>query len=468
VILEEEIIMANMEEKPNYRLKSIKAKKRSNEEARVLSISNIKNGKCISRRDFIKASGALLVALGMSQLSEGCRGGGDEEESGTRSETIPKRYYGKTFRFNPTSLLSVDAIAFNHDATKIAALADDFDYYIKIWDVSSKNLVLKIRCGSWTHSINFSPDGRKIVSGQHDGQIIVWDTLTGDPLLKIKANNIIFHVAFSPDGSWIASGERDKVRIWDASDGRLLMTLETDGPSRSMDISPDGTKIATSSWSGVKIWNTSNGMLLLDLPISVPLDSDSALAFNSDGAKIAAISDWSLKIWNSSNGAILLEKETSNLNLSIAWSPDGTKIVVGGVTTGCKRPIEIYDSSNGNLLLALSDYADTQVHCVAWSPDGEKIATGYKSLVIWSASSGNYLFHLIDPSLGEKEITVDCTEVTPWMNTCTCHSVCTCDTVAVCTCDTVEVCGCVGMIPVCTCDKVCTCDLVCTCVPVYY
>jgi WD40 repeat protein len=76
--------------------------------------------------------------------------------------------------------------------------------------------------------------------------------------------------------------------------------------------------------------------------------------------------------------------------LSVAWSPDGTKIASGSAD----RTIEIWNASSCSMLRNLSGHSD-YVSSVAWSPDGTKIASvSYKTINIWNASSGSLLRNL--------------------------------------------------------------------------
>ena len=57
--------------------------------------------------------------------------------------------------------------------------------------------------------VAFSPDGTKLLWGEHDGEVALWD-LPGDRLLfreKLHETSVN-EVAFSPDGSLIAIGGR--------------------------------------------------------------------------------------------------------------------------------------------------------------------------------------------------------------------------------------------------------------------
>jgi WD40 repeat protein len=152
---------------------------------------------------------------------------------------------------------------FSPDGRFVLSAADDGP--LRIWEVTSGKCTAVLKGHSdAVHSISYSSDGRRIVSGG-DGipAIRIWDAADGKCLKEIDpGTNLVHSVAFSPDNSIIASGGADdQVRLWDSRTGKLVQALERfSGSVHSIAFSSDGEYIASSSMDGtVKIWCSQKG-----------------------------------------------------------------------------------------------------------------------------------------------------------------------------------------------------------------
>jgi len=58
-----------------------------------------------------------------------------------------------------------------------------------VWDARTGKILFDLRGHTqYLQSVNFSPDGARIVTGSADGTAKVWDARTGTPLLDLKGH----------------------------------------------------------------------------------------------------------------------------------------------------------------------------------------------------------------------------------------------------------------------------------------
>ncbi|KAF8809204.1 WD40 repeat-like protein [Phlegmacium glaucopus] len=115
-----------------------------------------------------------------------------------------------------------------------------------------------------------------------------------------------------------------------------------------------------------------------------------SVAFSPDGTRIVSGSDDNtLRLWDAVSGAHL-----NTLNghsgpvWSVAFSPDGTQIV----SASNDRTLRLWDAVSGAHLSTLEGHSDI-VQSVAFSPDGTRIVSGSDdtTLRLWDAVSGAHL-----------------------------------------------------------------------------
>jgi WD40 repeat protein len=120
---------------------------------------------------------------------------------------------------------------------------------------------------NWITSAEFSPDGKRLVSGSFDKTVRIWDAQTGKQLVVCGDNDAshserVLSVGFSPNGLFVASGSWDRtVCVWDARTGNLIL-----GPLKGhvdwvqcVQFSLDGAHLASCSDDGaIRFWDVSS------------------------------------------------------------------------------------------------------------------------------------------------------------------------------------------------------------------
>lgn len=134
----------------------------------------------------------------------------------------------------------------------------------------------------------FSPDGKTLVSGGHDGRVMFWDAASGE--LDEKAGDhrlLISGLAFSADGGRLATASWDgtaKVRGPGRDDPLVLRGHED--LLHDVAITADGKRIATSSNDKtVRLWDAESGEQLREHQFVDPVPV--GLAFSADGETLA-------------------------------------------------------------------------------------------------------------------------------------------------------------------------------------
>ncbi|KAJ7190085.1 WD40 repeat-like protein [Mycena pura] len=118
-------------------------------------------------------------------------------------------------------------------------------------------------------------------------------------------------------------------------------------------------------------------------------DKVESVAFSPDGTKIVSGSlDGTVRIWDSHTGAALgapLEGHTDFVR-SVAFSPDGMQIVSGSDD----RTVRIWDSQTGAALAAPLEGHTESVQSVAFSPDGMRLlsVSPEGTVQIWDSQTG--------------------------------------------------------------------------------
>ena len=164
---------------------------------------------------------------------------------GTQIWEIAKRRVKRVFEGHTQEIYSLD---FSKNGKLI--VSGSGDRTTRIWDMDTgMQKVLEINepegVDAGVTSVAISPDGRLVAAGSLDTVVRIWEVQTSNLIERLKGHrDSVYSVAFTPDGKGIISGSLDKtLKQWDIS-GLV------NGPSRREPLPPASTPSAGSAAPG--------------------------------------------------------------------------------------------------------------------------------------------------------------------------------------------------------------------------
>jgi WD40 repeat protein len=253
----------------------------------------------------------------------------------------------------------------------------------RVWEVATGREVLTLKGHEGpVVAVDYSADGRHLVTGSDDHTARVWDAATGKPVAVFRGHGCgVVGVFFSPDGRrvlslgdgcrHVAQDPRWKIGrareplpnpraepagfVWEAGTGKQVAALKWPSPDygfcATAQFSPDGTRVLTAGSRG---------------------------EFHTDGRAPDRQIDPNL--WDAATGALLRtlrdparNGRSANDIVAAAFGAGGRYVVT---THNSGRAARLWDAATGVELTAAFVGHEAGVRAAAFSPDGRLLATG--------------------------------------------------------------------------------------------
>ena len=210
--------------------------------------------------------------------------------------------YGRALAFSPNGKwLAFGSTHYHEHRTK------------RLPDVPRQILLMEVATGRTLTSLHghdrsishveFSANGKRLLSSSYDQTVKVWDTNTGKLLHTLRGHRHGVHRArYSPNNELIASSDTDGyVRIWNATTGKLLDNFSNPANAQTLDFSPSGRHIAVGCHDGViRIWDLHTKKMVIQL--AGHIRSVNAVEFSLDGTRLVSSGkDTTLRTWDVSD-----------------------------------------------------------------------------------------------------------------------------------------------------------------------
>jgi formylglycine-generating enzyme required for sulfatase activity len=164
--------------------------------------------------------------------------------------------------YQPIQIQTIEAastfgLAFSYDTKHLLSLTQ---YWLSIWDWEEGTLVSNLD-GEYT-MVAASPTEPRFAVTHPDGSIDIWRIGSDQPDLTLDGHpDGVLSLDFSPNGKTLLSGGADKlIHLWDVSNGEKIHTYEGHNSAvRQVSFFPEGNAFASVGDDALRIWHTASG-----------------------------------------------------------------------------------------------------------------------------------------------------------------------------------------------------------------
>ncbi|WP_136810852.1 toll/interleukin-1 receptor domain-containing protein [Desulfosediminicola flagellatus] len=254
---------------------------------------------------------------------------------------------------HPGTVMEMD-----YDSTGAYLVTGCVDGGARVWEIADGKEIINLQHNGWIYSVAFSPHGRYVatISGTPEmlggqagiGMTTIWDWQTGREVGHLQTDKAKTSVAFSPDGKYLAVGGHDGiVHVLDATNAHVVKELQQEDPIKKNEIiynlvqitfSSDGHSIAAATGRVSKdsvltigettLWNIDSGKKIVSKKHEGQVER---VAFSRNGEFLVSIDQKGMvNVWATTDGSEIrtMKHEERITKATIDFSPDDKYLLI--------------------------------------------------------------------------------------------------------------------------------------------
>lgn len=299
--------------------------------------------------------------------------------------------------FHPR-LRAVETVEFSPDGRQLVS-GGKFGYAVMLWRVADGALLWENHHESEVECVVFSPDGTRIASGGEDNTVRIWDVETGEQITQLPHDTAVDGITWSHDGRLIVSGGEDgNAWFWDGESYELLGKVHVGDTINSLQFTTDDTRLAVAGnlqkngkyFGFVKLIDPVKRVVVKTFGDKPFPGSKKSVRISLDDKLLAATGfDNTLHVFDMRTGEVTKEISFADRIEAVEWAPDGRMLLAAGKS----GKIHFYNTRSWEEIYSIPAI---DVEYLDFSPDGRMLATAYED-------SGLITVHLHETQLAKPK-----------------------------------------------------------------